>query len=222
MFAVLAGCTGTGQVGYSAQVTTPNLVYVSPDVQVIADYDEPVFYNESFYWRFSGGVWYRSRYHTRDWVRVEAVPVAIRRIDRPTAYIRYRGEARGEVRDQRPAPGPVIRDHRDQPAPVVVPVERDHRDDKAIRQEIKEERKEERKEDMREQKEERKEQKEIQKDIRKEQKEVQKDIRKDQKEVEKDIRKDQKEVQKDIRKDEKQERKDDRKQEKKEDKQHKH
>ena len=103
LFASLAGagCAGSGQVHYGASVTTPDLVYVSPGVQVIADYDEPVFYSDNYYWRYDAGVWYRSPYHTRGWVRVYDVPTRIRQIDRPTAYIRYRSNNRTVVRDNR-------------------------------------------------------------------------------------------------------------------------
>ena len=38
----------------------PDLVYAAPGVQVIADYDEPVFFSDGLYWRYSGGYWYRS------------------------------------------------------------------------------------------------------------------------------------------------------------------
>jgi hypothetical protein len=41
-------------------VSTPDLVTVSPGVQVVADYDEPVFYTDGFYWRYTDGGWYRS------------------------------------------------------------------------------------------------------------------------------------------------------------------
>ena len=137
--ALLGGCTGSGQVTYSAGVSPPQLVEISPGVQVIVDYDEPVFYSDDFYWRYDAGVWYRSRYHTRDWVRIEAPPPRIRQIDRPTAYIHYRAGARVESRDHRdyqpppPTPAPVVRDHRDYqppppPPPAPAPVVRDHRD----------------------------------------------------------------------------------------------
>ena len=142
LFAALAsGCTGSGQVTYSAGVSPPQLVEISPGVQVIVDYDEPVFYSDDFYWRYDAGVWYRSRYHTRGWTRVQAPPPRIRQIDRPTAYIHYRGGAQAGpvVRDHRdyqppppppPAPAPVVREHRDyQPPPPPAPVVRDHRAD---------------------------------------------------------------------------------------------
>jgi hypothetical protein len=82
----------------------PELVYVSPGVYVIADYDEPVFYSDNYYWAYRGGVWYRSSYYTRGWVRVRSTPYVIARIDRPHAYVRYRGEGRARMK---------VRDHRD-------------------------------------------------------------------------------------------------------------
>jgi hypothetical protein len=70
------------------------MVYISSNVQVIEDYREPIFYTDSFYWRYNGGVWYRSSQHTGGWVRYSVVPVQITRIERPTAYIHYRASAR--------------------------------------------------------------------------------------------------------------------------------
>ena len=54
-----------------------------PGVQVVADYDEPVFYSDNFYWRYDSGNWYRSPYYNRAWVSVSAPPVAVRQIQRP-------------------------------------------------------------------------------------------------------------------------------------------
>jgi len=94
--AVVSACSGSGSVRYTAraEVTTPQLVEVEPGVRVVADYDEPVFYNDGFYWRYYGGVWYRSPYYNRSWVRVSTVPVAVRRIERPELYVHYRAGAR--------------------------------------------------------------------------------------------------------------------------------
>ena len=121
-----AACTGSGEVRYSAQaeVTTPEMVEVEPGVQVVADYDEPVFYNEGFYWRYYGGVWYRSPQYNRAWVRVDTVPVAVRHIDRPERFAHYRAQGHVEARDHRepqpvaPPPGQVrreeVREHREE------------------------------------------------------------------------------------------------------------
>jgi hypothetical protein len=103
---LLAGVIGTGcyattsggvytpaYVGPSVSVTAttvgPDLVTVSPGVQVIADYDEPVFFTGGFYWREVGGVWYRSSYHTGGWVTYSA-PTAIVSIRDRHSYRRYR------------------------------------------------------------------------------------------------------------------------------------
>ena len=53
---LVGGCAASGSARYSASVTTPRLVYVSAGVQVIEDYDEPIFYSSNMYWRYDGGV----------------------------------------------------------------------------------------------------------------------------------------------------------------------
>jgi hypothetical protein len=88
--------------GYAA---TPDLVTVQPGVQVVADYDEPVFFVDGFYWRFNDGYWYRSNNYYAGWYFYERPPVAVLRIDRPYAYAHYRPAgyvARSSVRYRRP------------------------------------------------------------------------------------------------------------------------
>jgi hypothetical protein len=113
--AAMAACTGGGAVRYSGQATvyTPTLVTVEPGVQVVADYDEPVFYSEGAYWRYTSGVWYRSPYYDRAWVRVETVPYSVRRIDRPERYVHYRARARtgGDTQALRRDNREIRRDH---------------------------------------------------------------------------------------------------------------
>jgi hypothetical protein len=121
--------------GYAA---TPDLVTVQPGVQVVADYDEPVFYVDGFYWRFNDGYWYRSNNYYAGWYFYERPPVAVLRIDRPYAYSHYRPAgyvARSSVRYRRPEV--ISRDHRTYraaPAPgyraaptYTAPAARDHR-----------------------------------------------------------------------------------------------
>jgi hypothetical protein len=102
---VLALALGTGCAAtVAADAYGPDLVYVSPGVQVIADYNEPIFYSDGFYWRYYGGVWYRSSYYTGGWVYARP-PVAVLRIDRPHAYVHYRPAGwRGQPRTVAPAP----------------------------------------------------------------------------------------------------------------------
>ena len=80
-----AGCAAT----ISADAYGPDLVTVSPGVQVIADYDVPIFYADGIYWRYDAGVWYRSPRYTGGWVHATP-PVAVLRVDRPGAYAHYR------------------------------------------------------------------------------------------------------------------------------------
>lgn len=126
------GCGSSGTVAYRGTVHTdvygPDLVAISPGVYVVADYDEPIFYADNFYWRYYGGSWYRSSHYTGGWAYASP-PRVIARIDRPYAYVRYRpsGYVSRRSRDDRP----VYRDHRTQRESR--PVVRDRRDDPRVR-----------------------------------------------------------------------------------------
>jgi hypothetical protein len=138
--AALTGCFTTAEVGYRGSyttaapgadvyVSTPDLVTVSPGIQVVADYDEPVFYTDGFYWRFYNNGWYRSNNYATGWYYYERPPVAVLRIDRPYAYVRYRPQGyvvRNNRARYRP-PETIVRDHRSQPAYRAEPVVRDRR-----------------------------------------------------------------------------------------------
>jgi hypothetical protein len=105
--ATLGGCLADGSAGMTATVATQpayvepapeaqvevvetpyvepaSYVYVSPDVEVIADYDQPVFFSGGFYYRYENNVWYSSSYHDRGWSESREVPEHIRGIDHPT------------------------------------------------------------------------------------------------------------------------------------------
>jgi len=115
--AALAACTGSAgyRVTGTYTSTAPDMAYVSPGVRVIADYDEPIFFADGFYWYNSNGIWYRSGSYTSGWVYVSSPPRVIARIDRPYAYVHYRPH--NYVVHRRPVPSyrierPVVRDHR--------------------------------------------------------------------------------------------------------------
>jgi hypothetical protein len=146
----LGGClvrTGVG-VGGTVAVAGPDLVYVAPGVYVVSDYDDSVFYSDGYYWRYDGGYWYQSGYYNRGWARAGNVPMGVRGIDRPRAYVHYRARGpvyhRGDIDHRRGAPPPRTerrapapppgRDHRSPPparterrAPAPPPAGRDHR-----------------------------------------------------------------------------------------------
>ncbi|HWO18548.1 MAG TPA: hypothetical protein VNO30_07215 [Kofleriaceae bacterium] len=118
MFAALAGgCFSSGRAEYGASVTVsseaPDLAYVAPGVHVIADYEEPIFYSNGFYWYSVDGIWYRSATYTGGWVQIGTPPVAIARIRSPYAYRYYRPSS--YVAHRRPVPAsrvqrPVVRE----------------------------------------------------------------------------------------------------------------
>jgi hypothetical protein len=196
--AVLAGCTGSSAVRYSAsaQVSTPELVEIEPGVMVVADYDEPVFYTEGVYWRYYGGVWYRSPYYNRSWVRVSVPPVAVRRIQRPEVYVHYRAN----VRDRRearayPAPRPEVRDQRVTPSPTPLPppVVRDVREERREdRQERHEERRDERQDAREERREEKQERREEHRDEKADRREERREEKQERREEKRDDKRDDK------------------------------
>src|SRR3569623_2841778 len=89
------GCTGGAQVHTTAEAdyVAPQLVEVEPGVQVVADYDEPVFYSDGMYWRSEGGIWYSSRYHNHAWVRVASPTVAVAPVETQEVCVTADGHA---------------------------------------------------------------------------------------------------------------------------------
>lgn len=114
-----AGCFGTAS--YSASVSSdsygPDLVYAAPGVQVIADYDEPIFFADRLYWRFDGVRWYRSFSYTGGWVYATP-PAVVLRIGRPHDFVHYRPQGWVDRRARARPQGPVARDHRAEPPRV--------------------------------------------------------------------------------------------------------
>jgi len=100
LFVVIAGCyeADVGVYGGPGYVAGgPALVEVSPGVQVIADYDEPIFFADGLYWRSYGGVWYSSRVYTGGWAVNYNAPYAVRGISNPGMYTHYRAGVGGRV-----------------------------------------------------------------------------------------------------------------------------
>lgn len=130
-----SGCVVHARGGAGVHASSPDLVLVSPGVYVIADYHEPVFYSNGYYWLYRDGFWLRSSYYTGGWARVHTVPVGVRRIDRPRTYVRYRASGQVYRRDRsgrviRHQGRPAARDHRGAPARRdhrATPARRDHR-----------------------------------------------------------------------------------------------
>ena len=101
-----AGCYAEDGVGYTYDYgyASPSLVYAAPGVEVVADYDYPVFFADGLYWRWYGGGWYSSHYWDRGWGYARNVPYGVRGISRPWAYAHYHpGGFRGGMAFRGPA-----------------------------------------------------------------------------------------------------------------------
>jgi hypothetical protein len=100
----------------AVDVSGPELVSVAPDVQVIVDHEEPIFFSDGHYWRETNGAWYRSTIHTGGWSYYAAAPYAVRSLDRRDSYRRYRPQgyvSRGSRGyDRGYDRGHTVRDHR--------------------------------------------------------------------------------------------------------------
>ncbi|MBA3396821.1 MAG: hypothetical protein H0T89_29590 [Deltaproteobacteria bacterium] len=98
-----AACVGgpsRGSVEYAGLVTvhSPELVSIQPDVYVLADADQPVFYTRNNYWLYRDDGWYRSPRYDRGWVRVTMPPEQLGNIPEPYAYVRFRSRAQTTAR----------------------------------------------------------------------------------------------------------------------------
>jgi len=117
----LWGGTASAQV-VSAQVTVaaptvhfevaPPLVYVSPGVMVVQDYDEEIFFTGGWYWCRRGDVWFRTHDYHGGWVMAphRYVPARIYRIP-PGHYRNYRGGGFGHPAYAHPAYARPVRYH---------------------------------------------------------------------------------------------------------------
>lgn len=101
----LAACGGPHDVRYSNGATRPELVTMDSDasVMVVANADEPLFYSENTYWLYRDQRWYRSAHPRGGWKRVATPPSEhIRRIERPEAYVHYRGATAAQMTQNEP------------------------------------------------------------------------------------------------------------------------
>jgi hypothetical protein len=96
--AALGGCAaGEAEYGGEVRVSSPELVTVSPSVQVIADADEPLFYADGYYWLYRDNTWLRSDSYNRGFARIDVniVPQGVRTIRDPQGYTHYRRNGGG-------------------------------------------------------------------------------------------------------------------------------
>jgi len=93
-------------------VVLPQLVIVTPGVQVVPEVEEEIFFVDGYYWARQPHGWYRSRSHQHGWVlvpgrrvpaRLVAIPAGRYRRYKPAKHERHeeRHERREDRRDDR-------------------------------------------------------------------------------------------------------------------------
>jgi hypothetical protein len=71
-------------------VRDTSLVAIEPDVKVVADAEEPMFFAANSYWLFHDGQWHSASTVRGPWLLSRKPAGAVLRITQPFAYARYR------------------------------------------------------------------------------------------------------------------------------------
>lgn len=99
-----AACAGSAEVTYRAPVpVSASMVEVDPGVYAVTDQDDPVFFADSYYWRYHDNHWYRSGGPRESWIRIGRPSESVLRIREPHRYRHYRAQSHDTIviRDQR-------------------------------------------------------------------------------------------------------------------------
>jgi hypothetical protein len=123
-------CGGAApKVTQPVRVSDARLLALNPDVKVVADADQPIFFARGSYWLFNDGKWWRAPSPGHTWEYEAEPPVPVRQIDQPFAFVHYKKDQPGkeiETVARRPdaRPGqaePTERPARERPASAVDP-----------------------------------------------------------------------------------------------------
>jgi hypothetical protein len=103
VFPVLASAQASASASLDLRlnlpVVLPQLVVVSPGVQVVPEVDDEVFFVERHYWVRRDGGWYRSPSHRGGWVLVPGRGVPARLGGLPPGHYKRWKPAKAERRD---------------------------------------------------------------------------------------------------------------------------
>jgi hypothetical protein len=89
--AALTACAAQPEVHYSGDGARPELVALerTPEVRVVANADEPIFFTENTFWLYRNDTWWRSSSFRTGWVRADLPPERVTRISQPSQYVHY-------------------------------------------------------------------------------------------------------------------------------------
>jgi hypothetical protein len=79
-------------------VVMPQLVVVTPGIQVVPEVEEEVFFTDGYYWCRRDGGWYRSRVVRGGWMAMPARAVPVRLVEIPRGKYKRWKPAKAEKR----------------------------------------------------------------------------------------------------------------------------
>jgi hypothetical protein len=95
----VTACAAQPEVHYSGDAARPQLLALehAPDVRVVVNSDEPIFFTDSTFWLYRNDTWWRSSSYRTGWVRADSPPERVTRISQPSQYIHYHHAAQSSV-----------------------------------------------------------------------------------------------------------------------------
>lgn len=96
----VSACAVQPEVHYSSHAERPELVAIdrSPDVRVVVNADEPIFFTANAFWLYRHDTWWKSSSYRIGWVRADSPPERVTRISQPSQYIHYHRTAQVDAR----------------------------------------------------------------------------------------------------------------------------
>lgn len=88
----ITACAAQPEVHYAGgDAARPELLALeqAPDVRVVVNADEPIFFTDSTFWLYRHDTWWRSSSYRTGWVRADSPPERVTRISQPSQYIHY-------------------------------------------------------------------------------------------------------------------------------------
>jgi hypothetical protein len=83
-----------GPVCACGPIEDPAFVPVGGDVEVVADWDTPMFFADGYYWDWDGGDWYRHKELHGHRFRTREIPRSLQHVERPWTYSHYHAPMR--------------------------------------------------------------------------------------------------------------------------------
>lgn len=97
--ALATACAPQPEVHYSGDASRPQLATLAsdPEVRVVVNSDEPIFFTSYTFWLYRNDTWWQSSSHRTGWVRANLPPERVTRISQPSRYVHYQPTTTGAL-----------------------------------------------------------------------------------------------------------------------------